>query len=71
MGQVPNQNALIDILRLWAQQTPEGQEAYVFGSYARGEADSDSDIDVAIKASAGNWASLASTWESQLTDSLA
>jgi predicted nucleotidyltransferase len=28
-----------DILRSWAQQTPQVEEAYMFGSYAKGEAD--------------------------------
>jgi predicted nucleotidyltransferase len=59
-----------DILRAWAQQTPQVQEAYLFGSYAKGTAHIGSDVDIAIKASAGNWASLTATWEKQLTDQL-
>jgi predicted nucleotidyltransferase len=59
-----------DILRSWAQQTPQVEEAYLFGSYAKGEAHSASDIDIAIKASAGNWASLAGKWEQHLTNQL-
>jgi predicted nucleotidyltransferase len=59
-----------DILRSWAQQTPQVQEAYLFGSYAKGEAVSASDIDIAIKASDGNWTALAATWEKHLTDQL-
>ena len=40
-----------DILRSWAQQTPQVQEAYLFGSCAKGQTDSASDIDIAIRAS--------------------
>jgi len=59
-----------DILRSWAQQTPQVQEAYLFGSYAKGEAHICSDVDIAIKASAGNWTALAAKWEQHLTDQL-
>ena len=59
-----------DILRAWAQQTPEVQEAYLFGSYAKGEAHIGSDVDIAIKASAGNWTALATKWEQHLTNEL-
>jgi len=59
-----------DILRSWAQQTPQVQEAYLFGSYARGDAHIRSDFDIAIKASAGNWTALAGKWEQHLTDQL-
>jgi predicted nucleotidyltransferase len=59
-----------DILRSWAQQTPQVEEAYLFGSYAKGEAHRASDIDIAIKASVGNWTSLAAKWEQHLTDQL-
>jgi predicted nucleotidyltransferase len=59
-----------DILRSWAQQTPQVEEAYLFGSYAKGEADSGSDVDIAIKASDGNWTALAAKWEQHLTDQL-
>jgi predicted nucleotidyltransferase len=59
-----------DLLRSWAQQTPQVEEAYLFGSYAKGEAHSASDIDIAIKASTGNWTSLAAKWEQHLTDKL-
>jgi predicted nucleotidyltransferase len=59
-----------DILRSWAQQTPQVQEAYLFGSYAKGDANIGSDVDVAIKASAGNWTALAAKWEQDLTDQL-
>ena len=32
----------LDILRTWAEQTPQVQEAHLFGSYAKGEARADS-----------------------------
>jgi predicted nucleotidyltransferase len=59
-----------DILRSWAQQTPQVEEAYLFGSYAKGEAHSASDIDIAIKASDVNWTFLTAKWEQHLTDRL-
>jgi predicted nucleotidyltransferase len=59
-----------DILRSWALQTPQVQEAYLFGSYAKGEARHGSDVDVAIKASDGNWTALAAKWEQYLTGAL-
>jgi predicted nucleotidyltransferase len=59
-----------DILRSWAQQTPQIQEAYLFGSYAKGKAHSESDVDIAIKASAANWADLTATWQKELTEQL-
>ena len=45
----------LDILRSWAEQTPQVQEAYLFGSYAKGEARAGSDVDIAIRASAVDW----------------
>jgi predicted nucleotidyltransferase len=48
-------NTQFNILRSWPQQTPQVQEAYLYGSYAKGEAHGGSDIGIAIKASAGNW----------------
>ena len=42
-----------DILRSWAQQTPQVEKAYLFGSYAKGEAHRASDIDIAIKSQRG------------------
>jgi predicted nucleotidyltransferase len=59
-----------DILRSWAQQTRQVDEAYLFGSYAKGEAHIGSDVDIAVKASAGNWTALAGKWEQHLTDQL-
>ena len=62
--------AQFDILRSWAQQTPQIQEAYLFGSYATGEARVGSDVDIAINASAGNWTALAAKWERHLSEQL-
>jgi len=63
-------NEQFDKLRSWAQQTRQIEEAYLFGSYAKGEAHGGSDVDVAIKASASNWADLIATWQKQLTQQL-
>ena len=63
-------NEQFDKLLSWAQQTRQIDEAYLFGSYAKGEAHSGSDVDVAIKASAGNWTGLATKWEQHLTNEL-
>ena len=59
-----------DILRSWAQQTPQVEEAYLFGSYAKGEAHRGSDVDIAIKASDTNWTFCTEKWEQHLTDQL-
>jgi len=56
-----------DILRTWARQTPQVHEAYLFGSYAKGDADSNSDVNVAIKASAVDWTFRTARWELHLT----
>jgi len=42
-------NEQFDILRSWAQETPQIQEAYLFGSYAKGEAHGGSDVDVPLR----------------------
>jgi predicted nucleotidyltransferase len=58
-------------IREWANSTPQVRELRLFGSYARGSAHEDSDVDLAVGASAGNWTALADTWERQLSESLA
>ena len=50
-----------------ARHTPQVKEAYLFGSYAKGKADSDSDVDIAIKASAVDWTFRTAKWEEDLT----
>lgn len=59
-----------DILRSWAQQTRQIRKADLFGSHAKGEADSDSDIDVAIRASAVDWTFRTAQWEQYLTKAI-
>ena len=56
--------------RVQAKRTPQVQEAYLFGSYARGKADSDSDVHVAIKASAVDWTFRTAKWEQYLTKAI-
>jgi predicted nucleotidyltransferase len=58
----------VDILRSWAEQTPQVQKANLFGSYAKGEAHGRSDVDVAVMASDGNWTALAGEWEMHLSE---
>ena len=57
----------LDTLRSWAEQTPQVQEAYLFGSYAKGEARTGSDVDIAIRASAVDWTFRTAKWEEDLT----
>lgn len=59
-----------DILRSWAEHTPQVEAAYLFGSYAKGEAHSGSDVDIAIQATEGNWTALAGKWEQHLTEAI-
>lgn len=60
----------LDILRSWAEQTPQVQEAYLFGSYAKGEARTGSDVDIAIRASAVDWTFRTAKWELHLTKAM-
>ena len=60
----------LDTLRSWAEQTPQVQEAYLFGSYAKGEARTGSDVDIAIRASAVDWTFRTAKWEEDLTKAI-
>ena len=60
----------LDTLRSWAEQTPQVQEAYLFGSYAKGEARAGSDVDIAIRASAVDWTFRTPKWEQYLTKAI-
>ena len=60
----------LDTLRSWAEQTPQVQEAYLFGSYAKGEARTGSDVDIAIRASAVDWTFRTPKWEQYLTKAI-
>jgi predicted nucleotidyltransferase len=60
----------LDTLKTWAQQTPQVREAYLFGSYAKGEANSASDVDVAISASVVDWTFRTAKWEQCLTKAI-
>ncbi len=60
----------LDTLRSWAEQTPQVQEAYLFGSYAKGEARTGSDVDIAIRASAVDWTFRTAKWEQYLTKAI-
>ena len=59
-----------DILRAWAQHTPQVREAYLFGSYAKGEARAGSDVDIAIRASVIDWTFRTANWEEDLTKAI-
>jgi predicted nucleotidyltransferase len=50
----------------WAKETPEVLALRLFGSRAKGCAEPDSDLDVAITASDGNYVALADQWEANL-----
>ena len=60
----------LDTLRSWAEQTPQVQEAYLFGSYAKGEARTGSDVDIAIRASAVDWTFRTAKWGEDLTKAI-
>ena len=60
----------LDTLRSWAEQTPQVQEAYLFGSYAKGEARTGSDVDIAFRASAVDWTFRTAKWEEDLTKAI-
>jgi len=60
----------LDIIRSWAEQTPQVQEACLFGSYAKGEAQADSDVDIAIRASVTDWTFRTAKWEEDLTKAI-
>jgi predicted nucleotidyltransferase len=60
----------MEIIHAWAEQTPQVQELRLFGSYAKGTAHSGSDIDLAVRASPGNWTALAAKWEEHLSQAL-
>jgi predicted nucleotidyltransferase len=54
------------IVRDWAEGTPEVHEVRIFGSRAKDNALADSDLDLAISASDGNYVRFADDWEQQL-----
>ena len=60
----------LDTLRSWAEQTPEVQEAHLFGSYAKGEARTGSDVDIAIRVSFVDWTFRTPKWEQYLTKAI-
>jgi predicted nucleotidyltransferase len=57
-----------DAIVAWAKGTSEVQVVRVFGSRAKGCARADSDLDVAISASAGNYVRFADDWEKRLRE---
>src|SRR4029078_10471532 len=60
----------LDTLKTWAQQTPQVREAYLFGSYAKGEANSASDVDVGSSAAVVEWTFRIAKWEQCLTKAI-
>ena len=60
----------LDIIRSWAEQTPQVQEACLFGSYAKGEAHASSDVHIAIRAAAVDWTFRTAKWEQYLSKAI-
>jgi predicted nucleotidyltransferase len=65
------------VIREWAMQTPLVKEVRVFGSRARGDASSDSDIDLALTVGGGapgtvlgNYFALSRDWQIELSNLL-
>ena len=54
------------IIREWAEGTPQIEAVRIFGSRAKETARPDSDLDLAITASNGNYVALADRWEAHL-----
>ncbi len=52
----------------WAQATPYVRAARLFGSRAKGNARPDSDVDLAVSASAGHYVALVAEWEKHLSE---
>jgi predicted nucleotidyltransferase len=60
----------VKAIREWAKATPEVLAVRLFGSRAKGCAKPDSDLDVAISASVGNYVALADQWEAHLREAI-
>lgn len=58
----------LDAIRDWAQNDPYVQEVRVFGSRAKGRARIDSDLDIAITATDGNYARFDVEWKNVLSE---
>ena len=54
----------------YARRSRKMGNVFLFGSRAKGCAEPDSDVDLAVDASAGNWTALADTWERDLSERL-
>jgi predicted nucleotidyltransferase len=57
----------VEAIQRWAKQTPQVREVRLFGSRAKGCAKSNSDVDLAVTADAGNYVALANKWEEHLS----
>ena len=57
-------------IRAWAKASPYVDAVRLFGSYAKGNANERSDIDLAVSANAGHYLALVEEWELNLTDIL-
>jgi predicted nucleotidyltransferase len=60
----------VDAIKAWARDTPQVIEVCLFGSRAKGMAKPQSDVDLAVTASDGNYVALATQWERHLSSKL-
>jgi len=54
----------------WAERTGVVETVRLYGSRAKGSARPDSDVDLAITVSAGNYVRFANEWQKELSDAL-
>jgi predicted nucleotidyltransferase len=60
----------VEIIKNWAASWLYLQAVRLFGSYAKGSAHPDSDVDLAVTAMAGHYYALVAQWEARLTEKL-
>jgi predicted nucleotidyltransferase len=58
----------MDAIYEWAANNPYVCAVYIFGSRAKGTPRADSDLDIAIEASNGNYTRFDSEWKAELSE---